>query len=73
MKLPTLQDFKTSERTVYAYLIMCAVASLFFMLKSNYDTQIKDCNIERQNLSIKIDSLNNTLIKVITKQNKILK
>jgi hypothetical protein len=73
MKLPTFQDFKTSERTVYAYLIMCAVASLFFMLKSNYDTQIKECNSERYELNKKIDTLNKTLIKVITKQNEILK
>ena len=73
MKLPTFQDFKTSERTVYAYLVMCAVASLLFMLKANYDTQIKECNSERYELNKKIDTLNKTLIKVITKQNEILK
>jgi len=73
MKLPNLQDFKNNERTVYAYLIMCAVGFLFFMLKNNYDTQIKDCNSERIELNHKIDTLNLKLIKVITKQNEIVK
>jgi hypothetical protein len=73
MKLPTFQDFKTSERTVYAYLVMVSVASLFFMLKNNYDKQILECNTERMELNTKIDTLNNKLIKVITKQNEILK
>ena len=73
MKIPTFQDFKTNERTVYAYLVMCAVASLFIILKNNYDKQILECNEERIKLNVKIDSLNIKIIKVISKQNEILK
>lgn len=73
MKIPTLQDFKTNERTVYAYVIMLAVGTLFLMLKGNYDKQLKQCNSERVELSIKIDTLQNKLIKVITKQNELEK
>lgn len=73
MKFPSLQDFKQNERTVYAYIILMAVGSLFFMLKNNYDNQLKECNTERLELSVKIDTLHNKLIKVITKQNEILK
>ncbi len=73
MKLPSLQDFKTNERTVYAYVIMLAVGALFLMLKGNYDKQLKQCNEERIELTSKIDTLNNKLIKVITKQNELEK
>lgn len=73
MKFPTLQDFKQNERTVYAYIILMAVGSLFFMLKANYDNQLKECNTERLELSVKIDTLHNKLLKVITKQNEIIK
>lgn len=73
MKFPSLQDFKQNERTVYAYIILMAVGSLFFMLKTNYDNQLKECNTERLELSVKIDTLHNKLIKVITKQNEIIK
>ena len=73
MKFPSLQDFKQNERTVYAYIILMAVGSLFFMLKTNYDNQLRECNTERLELSVKIDTLHNKLIKVITKQNEIIK
>lgn len=73
MKLPSLQDFKTNERTVYAYVIMLAVGALFLMLKGNYDKQLKQCNEERIELTSKIDTLNNKLIKVITKQKELEK
>jgi hypothetical protein len=73
MNLPTLSDFKANERTVYAYLILMAVGSLFFMLRNNYEDQLKQCAKERVELSNKIDTLNNKLIKVIIKQNEILK
>lgn len=73
MKFPSIQDFKQNERTVYAYIILMAVGSLFFMLKTNYDNQLKECNTERLELSVKIDTLHNKLIKVITKQNEIIK
>lgn len=73
MKFPTLQDFKANERTVYAYVIMLAVGALFLMLKGNYDKQLKQCNSERIELTSKIDTLNNKLIKVITKQSELEK
>lgn len=73
MNIPTFQDFKANERTIYAYLILMAVGSLFFMLKANYDKQLKQCNSERIELTTKIDTLQNKLIKVITKQNEIEK
>lgn len=73
MNIPTFQDFKANERTIYAYLILMAVGSLFLMLKGNYDKQLKQCNSERIELTSKIDTLNNKLIKVITKQNDLEK
>jgi peptidoglycan hydrolase CwlO-like protein len=73
MNIPTLQDFKANERTVYAYIIMLAVGALFLMLKGNYDKQLKQCNSERVELTNKIDTLQNKLIKVITKQNELEK
>lgn len=73
MKFPTLKEFMANERTVYAYVIMLAVAALFLMLKGNYDKQLKQCNSERVELSTKIDTLQNKLIKVITKQNELEK
>lgn len=73
MNIPTLQDFKANERTVYAYIILLAVGALFFMLKGNYDKELKQCNDERLELTAKIDTLNNKLIKVITKQNELEK
>ena len=52
---------------------MLAVGALFLMLKGNYDKQLKQCNEERIELTCKIDTLNNKLIKVITKQNELEK
>jgi peptidoglycan hydrolase CwlO-like protein len=52
---------------------MLAVGALFLMLKDNYDKELKQCNSERVELTIKIDTLQNKLIKVITKQNELEK
>ena len=68
MNIPSFGEFKKNQNAFYAFITIIAVITLFKLLQKSQESQLKACSDEKNELKLKVDTLQSKLLIIVQKE-----